>query len=73
LIGPKTIESKGAFPICTEKRWTKDAGFGTTVAKEAPVGEAAWNFVGHEVRADELALIRSVVGQCAGLSRDELA
>jgi hypothetical protein len=37
------------------------------------VGEDAWNFVGHTVCADELDLIRSIVGECSGLSRVELA
>jgi hypothetical protein len=37
------------------------------------VDEGAWNFVGHAVRADELELIRSIVNDCVGLSRDELA
>jgi hypothetical protein len=37
------------------------------------VGEDTWNFVGHAVRADELALIRSVVDEFSGLSRVELA
>jgi len=37
------------------------------------VGEDAWNFVGHAVRADELDLIRSIVHEYGGLSRMELA
>ena len=37
------------------------------------MGEGAWNFVGYDVKADELNLIRTVVEQFAGLSRDELA
>jgi hypothetical protein len=37
------------------------------------VAEDAWNFVGHAVRADELELIRSIVGEYSGLSRVELA
>ncbi len=37
------------------------------------MGDQAWNFVGHQVDPQELDVIRSVVGECAGLSRDELA
>ena len=37
------------------------------------MGEDAWNFVGHAVRADELELIRSIVDEFGGLSRVELA
>ena len=37
------------------------------------MGEDAWNFVGHAVRADELDLIRSIVHEYGGLSRMELA
>jgi hypothetical protein len=37
------------------------------------VGEGAWNFVGHHVGPEELDLIKTVVGQYAGLSREELA
>jgi len=37
------------------------------------VDDGVWNFVGHAVRADELELIRSVVSDFGGLSRDELA
>jgi hypothetical protein len=37
------------------------------------VGDQTWNFVGHQVGSQELDVIRSVVGECAGLSRDELA
>ena len=35
--------------------------------------DGAWRFVGRDVGLDELDLIRSVVGQCAGLSREEVA
>lgn len=35
--------------------------------------EGVWNFVGHEVGARELDLIREVVSRFGGLSRDELA
>jgi hypothetical protein len=37
------------------------------------MGDGAWRFVGHTVGPEELALIRSVVGQFAELSREELA
>jgi len=37
------------------------------------VGEDAWNFVGHHVGPDELDLIKTILGQYAGLSREELA
>jgi hypothetical protein len=37
------------------------------------MGAGAWRFVGHDVGPEELALIRSVVGQFAELSREELA
>lgn len=37
------------------------------------MGEDAWNFVGHRVGADELDLIKTILGQHAGLSREELA
>ena len=37
------------------------------------MAERVWNFVGHRVTPDELGLIRSVVHQFAGLSREELA
>ena len=37
------------------------------------MGEGAWNFVGQTVGADELQLIRSIVNDCEGLSRDALA
>ncbi|MGQ0734424.1 MAG: Druantia anti-phage system protein DruA [Acidobacteriota bacterium] len=37
------------------------------------MGERAWNFVGHAVRADEVELIRSIVDEFSGLSRVELA
>jgi uncharacterized protein DUF4338 len=37
------------------------------------VGDGAWNFVGRDVGPEELDLIRSVVGQFAELSREELA
>jgi hypothetical protein len=37
------------------------------------VGEDAWNVVGHPVGPDELDLIKTIVGQHAGLSREELA
>ena len=37
------------------------------------MGDGAWNFVGHQVGPQELDLIKAVVGQFAGLSRDELA
>lgn len=37
------------------------------------MGDRAWNFVGHQVTGDEVQLIRSVVSQCGGLSREELA
>jgi hypothetical protein len=37
------------------------------------VETGAWNFVGHVVRADELVLIRSIVDEFGGLSREELA
>jgi hypothetical protein len=37
------------------------------------VGDQAWHFVGHQVGPEEVAVIRSVVSECAGLSRDELA
>lgn len=35
--------------------------------------EGVWHFVGHEVGAEELGLIRDVVGRFGGLSRGELA
>ena len=35
--------------------------------------EDVWHFVGHEVGAEELGLIREVVGRFGGLSRGELA
>ena len=35
--------------------------------------EDVWHFVGHEVGAEELGVIREVVGRFGGLSRDELA
>ena len=37
------------------------------------MGEDAWNFVGHRVGSEELDLIKSIVGQYASLSREELA
>jgi len=37
------------------------------------MGDGAWRFVGHDVGPQELDLIRSVVGQFAELSREELA
>ena len=37
------------------------------------MGDGAWNFVGRDVGPEELDLIRSVVGQFAELSREELA
>ena len=37
------------------------------------MGDGAWNFLGHPVSREELDLIRSVVGDFAGLSREELA
>jgi len=37
------------------------------------VDEHRWTFLGHEVRPEELQLIRAVVADCAGLSRGELA
>ena len=37
------------------------------------MADGAWNFVGHEVGPEELDLIRSVAGQFAGLSREEVA
>ena len=37
------------------------------------MGEGAWHFVGQDVGPQELDLIRSVVGQFAELSREELA
>jgi len=37
------------------------------------VGDGAWNFVGRDVGPEALDLIRSVVGQFAELSREELA
>jgi hypothetical protein len=37
------------------------------------VGDDAWNFVGHRVRPEELDLIKTVVGEYGGLSREELA
>jgi hypothetical protein len=36
------------------------------------MGERAWNFVGHPVGANELDLIRTVVGEYPALSREEL-
>jgi hypothetical protein len=37
------------------------------------VGSEAWTFLGHPVGSDDLDLIRTIVGEFAGLSRDELA
>ena len=37
------------------------------------MGEDAWNFVGHPVGPEELDLIKTILGQHAGLSREELA
>jgi hypothetical protein len=37
------------------------------------VGESAWTFLGHRVGPDALDLIKTVVSEYAGLSRDELA
>ena len=37
------------------------------------MGDGAWNFLGHPVSREELDLIGSVVGDFAGLSREELA
>ncbi len=37
------------------------------------MGEDAWNFVGHHVGFAELDLIKTVVGEYGGLSREELA
>jgi hypothetical protein len=37
------------------------------------VGEPAWNFVGHRVGSDELDLIKALVAEYGGLSREELA
>jgi len=37
------------------------------------VGDDAWKFVGHHVGPEELDLIKTVVRQYAGLSREELA
>ena len=37
------------------------------------MGADAWNFVGHHVGPKELDLIKTIVGQHAGLSREELA
>jgi hypothetical protein len=37
------------------------------------VDDGPWNFVGHRVGREELDLIRSVVGEFGGLSREELA
>jgi hypothetical protein len=37
------------------------------------VSEDAWTFLGHRVSGDALHLIQAIVGECAGLSRDELA
>jgi len=37
------------------------------------VGDEGWNFVGHPVHPEELDLIKTVVGQYGGLSREELA
>lgn len=36
------------------------------------MGNGTWNFVGHHVAPDELELIRSIVSQFTGLSREEL-
>jgi hypothetical protein len=37
------------------------------------VSEDAWTFLGHRVSGDALDLIRTVIGDFVGLSRDELA
>ena len=37
------------------------------------MGDGTWDFVGRPVRQDDLDLIRSVLGDFAGLSREELA
>ena len=37
------------------------------------MGDGAWRFVGHDVGPEDLDLVRSVVGDFAGLSREELA
>ena len=41
-------------------------------AEEAPVGDPAWNFVGHRVGSDELDLITTLVAEDGGLGRGEL-
>ena len=37
------------------------------------MGDDAWHFVGHHVGPEELDLIKTILGQHAGLSREELA
>ncbi len=37
------------------------------------MGDGTWDFVGRPVSRAELDLIRSVIGDFAGLSREELA